>query len=210
MEDSIPAEGLDLTGRTSETEYPERLNPLTAQAVSYLSDPELWENYEDRELAESEQLLRNWIEDMKKVPRWARTNSKARKYTFSMLFELVTGKRYEQKKHACKIRMWSVLFRYYSSRIQKSGYINGKFYSKTVYIISPSRLRKPPYSLRLRIPWLIEHGVTIDRRTMTGQIKEADLRPGHARNPRTEENMRKRHEEGLRRYYERYPDRAHR
>ena len=176
--------------------------------MAFLSDPEMWKNWEDVELAKAEEMLRDWIERMCEVPSWRSTRSKKRRYTFSMLFELVTGERYEQRKHARHIRMWTTLFRYYSSRIQNAASIDGKMYTKTIYVISPKRLERPPYSLRLRIPWLVEHGMAIDQRTMTNPQSDV-LRPGHARNPRTEESMRRRHEEMKRRYNERYRDRKH-
>lgn len=199
MENEIPEEGILLTDTGPADSKRGEYRPFTGLLASYLSDPDVWANYEDKELAEAEEALRDWIEEMCKIPSWRATNSKRRKYTFSMLFELVTGDKYDQKKHASQVRMWVTLFRYYSSRIQKAGNINGKMYTKTVYLISPSRLKKPPYSLRLRVPWLVEHDMAIDARTIYGPMKDS-LKPGHARNPRTEENMRKRREMGRKRY----------
>lgn len=203
----IPKEGIRLGG---EPVVP-NLGPgmdIPPRAMAFLSDPQMWRNWEDVELAKAEEMLRDWIERMCEIPSWRSTRSKKRRYTFSMLFELVTGERYEQRKHAKYIRTWTTLFRYYSSRIQNAASIDGKMYSKTIYVISPKRLERPPYSLRLRIPWLVEHGMAIDQRTMTNPQSDV-LRPGHARNPRTEESMRRRREEMRRRYNERYRDRKH-
>lgn len=203
----IPEEGIRLGG---EPETPD-LGPgmdIPPRAMAFLSDPGMWKNWEDVELAKAEEMLRDWIERMCEIPSWRSTRSKKRRYTFSMLFELITGERYEQRKHAKYIRTWTTLFRYYSSRIQNAASIDGKMYAKTIYVISPKRLERPPYSLRLRIPWLVEHGMAIDQRTMTNPQSDV-LRPGHARNPRTEESMRRRREEMRRRYNERYRDRKH-
>ena len=200
MVDSIPETGINLADMASEgSKEPVKRKPLVGQAAAFLADPDVWKNYENDLLVEVETMLRDWMTEMCKLPSWRGTNAKRRKYTFSMVFELVTGERYDQKKHANQIKTWTTLLRYYSSRVQKSGNINGKFYSKTVYMLSPARLKRPPYSIRLRIPWLIEHGYAIDKRTienMNGDLCE----PGHARNPRTEANMRQRSKEARKRY----------
>lgn len=198
MIDEIPDTGFDLSGSDDADEKP-TMKPITGQIAVFLGDPKVWENYEDRRLAEAESALRAWIEEMSGQAKWRTTSAKCRRYTFSMLFHLVTGEEYDHKKHAGTVRMWSNLFRYYSSRVQKSASINGKQYNKTIYVISPQRLKKPPFSVRLRIPWLAEHGIAIDARTIYGPLND-DLKPGHARNPRTEENMRRRREEGRKRY----------
>lgn len=200
MVDSIPETGINLADMASEgSKEPVKRKPLVGQAAAFLADPDIWKNYENDLLVEVETMLRDWMTEMCKLPSWRGTNAKRRKYTFSMIFELVTGERYDQKKHANQIKTWTTLLKYYSSRVQKSGNINGKFYSKTVYMLSPARLKRPPYSIRLRIPWLIEHGYAIDKRTMENM--NGDLcEPGHARNPRTEANMRQRSKEARRRY----------
>lgn len=200
MVDSIPETGINLADMASEaSRKPVERKPLVGQAAAFLADPDIWKNYENDLLVEVETMLRDWMTEMCKLPSWRGTNAKRRKYTFSMIFELVTGERYDQKKHAGQIKTWTTLLRYYSSRVQKSGNINGKFYSKTVYMLSPARLKRPPYSIRLRIPWLIEHGYAIDKRTMENMNHDL-CEPGHARNPRTEANMRQRSKEARKRY----------
>ena len=200
MVDSIPETGINLADMASEaSRKPVERKPLIGQAAAFLADPDIWKNYESDLLAEVETMLRDWMTEMCKLPSWRGTNAKRRKYTFSMVFELVTGERYDQKKHANQIKTWTTLLRYYSSRVQKSGNINGRFYSKTVYMLSPARLKRPPYSIRLRIPWLIEHGHAIDKRTMEN-LNHDLCEPGHARNPRTEANMRQRSKEARQRY----------
>ena len=200
MVDSIPETGINLADMASEaSRKPVERKPLVGQAAAFLADPDIWKNYESDLLAEVETMLRDWMTEMSKLSAWNTTNAKKRKYTFSMVFELVTGERYDQKKHANQIKTWTTLLRYYSSRVQKSGNINGRFYSKTVYMLSPARLKRPPYSIRLRIPWLIEHGHAIDKRTMEN-LNHDLCEPGHARNPRTEANMRQRSREARQRY----------
>lgn len=200
MVDSIPETGINLVDMTSEgSREPVKRKPLVGQAAAFLADPDIWKNYESDLLVEVETMLRDWMTEMSKLSAWKTTNAKRRKYTFSMVFELVTGERYDQKKHANQIKAWTTLLRYYSSRVQKSGNINGKFYSKTVYVLSPARLKRPPYSIRLRIPWLIEHGHAIDKRTMEN-LNHDLCEPGHARNPRTDANMRQRSKEARKRY----------
>ena len=200
MVDSIPETGINLADMASEgSKEPVKRKPLVGQAAVFLADPDIWKNYESDLLVEVETMLRDWMIEMSKLPAWKTTNAKKRKYTFSMVFELVTGERYDQKKHANQIKAWTTLLRYYSSRVQKSGNINGRFYSKTVYMLSPARLKRPPYSVRLRIPWLIEHGYAIDKRTMEN-LNHDLCEPGHARNPRTDANMRQRSKEARKRY----------
>lgn len=207
MVDSIPEKGISLTAIAEKrAEEPLKRSPVNHTAAVYLNSKEAWKNYEDVRLAEMETQIREWIAKMAENKTWNRSYRK-RRYTFSMLFELLTGEKYDQKKHAKYTHALSDLFAYYSSRIQKSASINGKQYNKKIYCISPRRLERMPYSLRLRIPWLIEHGVTIDARTM--KPNPDPLEPGHARNPRTEANMERRREEARERYNERYKYRQH-
>lgn len=203
--EGIPEGGIRLGDDLSY--QPDKYAMVGAQAA-FLSDPELWENWEDDYLFEAERLIRGWMTEMSKDPRWKKTNAKMRRYTFSMVFQLITGQRYDCKRHAKYIHAWTTVLKYYSSRVQKSGNINGKFHSKTVYVLSPNRLKRPPLSLRLRFEWLSERGVKPTRANMLNPSEEI-LEPGHARNPRTDENMRRRSEEARARYYERYADRKH-
>lgn len=203
MVETIPPEGISLIEVKKENDaLPAKRKPLVGAAAAWLADPDIWANYENDLLVEVEEMLRAWLEEMCKLPAWKTTNAKCRRYTFSMVFELVTGERYVQKKHMCQVHVWTTLLKYYSSRVQKSASINGKLYNKTVYNLSPKRFHtRPPYSVRLRIPWLIEHGYTINKDTMLGVSNDL-IEPGHARNPRTEANMKKRREEGRKRYAE--------
>lgn len=188
-------------------ERPAKLEATVDQITPYLADPAVWKNYEDDDLYRADSLVRDWIAKMSESSGW-RHKRLRRRYTFSQLWKLIYGYDYDQKKHAKKLRMHVNLFNYYSSRVQKSAMIEGKLVTKTVYTISPGRLRKPPYSLRLRIEWMQEKGMQIDQRAFRDPRKEL-IRAGRARNPRTDANMRKRSEEARKRYAERYRDRTH-
>lgn len=206
MVDSIPEEGIPLTG---EVELPEIGNPIVGRLAAFLSDPELFDMYEDEQIAVAERALRSWIEEMAKTPEWRRSNSKMRKYRYSTLIRLVTGRPYDQKRDGKWQRMWTTLFKYYSSRVQKSGSeADGKWSGKTIYVISPKRLQRPPYSLRLRVEWLKENGVELNSRNMYGPQRDL-IDVGHARNPRTERNMQERCRKAREAYRERYSDRKH-
>ena len=110
--EQIPTDGFDLLKKREKqvlSHDPKRM--IVGHAESFLAEPGLWENYEDEALAKAETMLRDWITKMSEIPGWKRV-IKRRKYTFSMLFKMVTGDDYEQKKHAKEIRMWTNLFRY--------------------------------------------------------------------------------------------------
>ena len=206
MIDEVPETGVQLGDDLSPKG--ERRGIEDGYQAAFLADPELWENWEDQRLYDADVAVRGWIERMSENPKWARTNAKCRRYTFSMAFELITGERYDQRKHARLIHAWTMVLSYYSSRVQKGGSINGKTYTKTIYNLSPKRLSRPPLSLRLRFEWLAERGVKPTEANMMNPQREI-LEPGHARNPRTEERMKQRREEARARYNERYRDRSH-
>ena len=181
--------------------------PIDHAAVPYISSPEAWAQYHDENCYLCDKTLREWIAEMEKSKPWCR-NARKRRYTFGMLFELLFGVKYEGAKHARYINTFSRIFAYYSSRVQKGGSINGKTYSKTVYTISPGRLKKPAYSLKLRFEMLAENGRDVDGRSM--KMPKDDLPPGHARNPRTDRLMETKREEGRRRFNEYRKDRRDR
>jgi len=174
--------------------------------VPIFADRDKWANYSDLFLYEAEKALRKWIALCSKNSKW-RGQQKYRRYTFKMLYEEIFGKPYTQAETAPYMPRLVKLFSYYSSRIQKAGSINNKMYSKTIYCISPARLEKPPYSLRLRIEWFAERGEVPNNWNM--KLPKDSLKAGHARLPLTEANMERRREEGRRRYNERYKDRNH-
>lgn len=206
MIDEIPETGIALGDDLSSKG--ERSGIEDGYQAAFLADPELWANWEDQRLYDAEVAIRGWIERMSENPKWARTNARCRRYTFSMVFELITGEKYDQKRHMKYVHTWTMVLSYYSSRVQKGGSINGRPYTKTIYNLSPKRLSRPPLSLRLRFEWLAERGVKPTEANMHNPQNDL-LRPGHARNPRTDERMRQRREEARARYNERYRDRDH-
>lgn len=180
--------------------------PLDDRMLPVLSDPAKWRNYSNDILYEGEKALRHLIAKLGENSTW-HNQARRRRYTFSMLFEMMFGRPYDQKKDARMVVPLTRVMAYYSSRIQKTGYVNGKWRDKTSYTISPKRLKRPPYSLRLRMEWLAEQGLVPNGKNM--QLPKDNLRPGHARNKRTDANMQRRSEEAKRRYNERYKDREH-
>lgn len=203
----IPEDGIRLGEDIRPSELGDR-KMVVGPVATWLADPEVWRNYENDRLYEADKRFREWVEEMRKDPKWRAPNTKMRRYTFSKLFYLVTGERYEQGKHSMWVIPFSKVFRNYSTRIMRAGTVDGKFRSKTIYVISAAALDRPPLSVRLRIPWLMEHNIAIDERTMKNPDRKL-LRPGHATNPRTDANMQRRSEEAKRRYNERYRDRSH-
>lgn len=208
MIEEIPEEGIRLGDPSARKQEFDRNKMMVGPAAACLSDPEVWKNYEDDRLFEADSLFREWAEEMMRDKKWSAPNSRMRRYTFSKLFQLVTGEKYEQSKHAKWIQPFTKVFRNYSTRIQKGGVIDGKPKAKTLYFITSNPLKRPPISIRLRIPWLVEHDMPITAASLKRQERKL-LTPGHASNPRTEENMRRRSAEARKRYSERYRDRKH-
>ena len=179
----------------------------------YLKGAGKWENYSDPVLYELESLLRKWLETKLSDPEWTAKGAKgvrARKYTTGMVYESLYGKPYNGKDQDCLVRVRRLpkLLAYYSIRIQKEGTIRGKKLTKHIYHLSLNRYKKlQPYSLRLRIEWLQAQGKLPVGQNM--QLPKDDLKPGQARNPKTNENMRRRRERAKELYNERYRDRAH-
>ena len=186
-------------------------DPFQRQDVmiaSYLDDPDKWKNYSDDVLFELETLLREFMKQKLDDPDWKKT--KYRRYTCGLMFEQLYGRTASQRNHddAVRMRRLPKLMAYYSTRVQKEAYIRGKRYVKSVYTLSLDRYRrKPPYSLKIRIKWLAEQGKTPTWHNM--MLPKDDLKAGHARNPKTEENMRIRREHAKKLYNERYKDRDH-
>lgn len=160
-------------------------------AVPYLSDEKAWDNYSDDIVYEVDKAIRSWGEQMRS--HWSRKGMD-RRYQFSTLLGLLgVDVNVNNNKNYNKIAR---IFAYYSTKVQKETFIDG-VRKKNVYTISPSRLRRPPYSLRLRLE---QFDGPRDGRSM--QLPKDDLEKGHARNPRTEANMQRRSEEARRRYNE--------
>lgn len=174
--------------------------PYPIEIMPWMYNPDNIARYEDQEIYEMEQDVRAWIQMMSLYKDW-RNRPWERKYTAGMLFEEIWGEKFNQKKHAKKMRKAVKLFKWYSSKIQKVYEKNGKKKNKPAYTISYKRAKGKPYGLRLRCEWMIENGMTIDSRQF--EI-EPDLKPGEARNPRTMANMAARTQAGRDRYNARY------
>lgn len=174
----------------------------------YLDGPGKWENYSDDILFEVESLLRKWLEVKNEDPVWNTPGAKgarARKHTCGMVYSSLYGKPVDLKDKGCQIRLrrLSKLLAYYSTRIQKEGVINGKKLTKHIYHLSLRRYRNiAPYCLKIRIKWLEERGKIPVWQNM--KLPKDDLKPGQARNPRTNENMRRRRERAKEAYNQRY------
>jgi hypothetical protein len=177
-------------------------------ATSYLSGPGKWENYSDKDLYEVESLLLQFFDSVKDQPAWKQQNPRKRRFTCGMIFEIIYGKVYDvhDKDDQRKIRRLATVMTYYSTKKQKEGSINGKYYKKTIYTLSPKLLKtRPPYSLKLRIPWLEERGKLPCWQNM--RLPKDDLEAGHARNKKTDRNMELRRERARQKYNERYKHR---
>jgi hypothetical protein len=119
-----------------------------------------------------------------------------------MVFELWYGRKAEAGvDHKC-CAMLKQLMGYYSTRIATTTYQNGKAKHKPCYYLSYRRMRdQPAYSLRLRMERLAEAGALPTKKNM--QLVRRELKPGEARNPKTQEHMTARSERGRRLYAER-------
>jgi len=186
------------------------LSPQGPERPGYLDGPGKWENYSDDVLYELETLLRRWLASKESDPEWTAKGAKgtrARKHTCGMVYQCLYGKPWDVRDRDCQVRLRRLprLLAYYSTKVQKEGIINGKKMTKHIYHLSLRRFRKvPPYSLKLRLEWLREH----DRLPVWQNMKlpRDDLKAGQARNPKTNENMRRRREKARERYRGRYRD----
>lgn len=179
-----------------------------SMATGYLAGAGRWDNWSDPIIYECDCLIRQLFESKKHDRQWNKPKGINRRFTFGMIFEILFGRKYDPSVDSKYINRLSKVLAYYSSRVQREGMINGKRHKKPVYILSTARYnKKPPYSLKLRLEWLQERGELPTWRNMTPPSD--DLKPGHARNQKTEENMERRREQAKARYRERYGDRKH-
>ena len=189
---------------------PPELPTEPTRATNYLEGPGKWDNYSDDVLYECEYLLREFFKSKQDDPHWKQQNPKYRKYTVGLMYEVLFGEKYDSydSKSLVRGRRLSKLMTYYATRKQKEGCILGKQYKKTVYTLSLRRYKRlPPFSLKLRIPWLEEQGKVPTWHNM--QLPKENLKVGHARNKKTDENMRRRREQAQAAYRERYKYRTH-
>lgn len=177
-------------------------------ATNYLAGPGKWDNYSDKVTYECDSLLRQFFATKEGDPQWEQTHPKWRRFTTGMMFEVLFGRKYDPKTDYQYGFRLSKVMAYYSTRATKEGSIRGKRYKKTIYTLSLKRYRKLlPYSLKLRVEWLAEHGELPTYQNM--RLPKDNLKPGHARNPKTDENMEKRREQARERYRERYGNCSH-
>ena len=174
------------------------------ELVSLIGESDRWQQYENSLVYELDSLVRDWIAVNSKHSKW-KSHYMCRRYTMKMVWEQIFGKPYERDS---KIDvMLPRILAYYSSKIQTCGSIHGKWYNKKIYTISPKRIKRPPYSLRLRLEWFAEQGIMPTYSNMC--LPKENLKAGHARNPHTDKNMELRREAARKRYNERYKDRPH-
>lgn len=172
-------------------------------ATNYLAGAGKWENYSDIKLYECESLLRDFLKSKQGDKQWDCPSTYYRRYTTGMMFEVLFGRKYDPKTDYQYGFRLAKLMAYYSTRITKEGSVRGKRYKKKIYCLSLKRYRKvPPYSLRLRLEWLESNNRLPSWQNM--RLPKDDLKAGHARNPRTDENMRRRSERAKERYRSRY------
>lgn len=176
--------------------------------VTLFATKERWENYSDPYTYEFDCNIRAWIEANMETDKWKIKNPYWRRYTFGMVWEEIYGRPYDSKTDSKRAYRFSKILAHYSSKIAKSGSVRGKQRSKSIYTFSPKRFKKVrPYSLKLQLELLEKEGKVPTWRNL--KLPKDNLTAGHARNPRTEANMRRRREEGRRIYNERYKDRNH-
>lgn len=175
-----------------------RLPVETEEYLPFIGDTDRWRQFSDPVVYELDSLMRQWLERMCQNKEWVRSARK-RRYTFSMIFEQLFGRSYDQVHgDAAYTHKLTKIITWYSSRIQKGGYLHGRMRSKTIYTISPNRYHtKPPYSLKLRLKWFGEQGIVPTHTNMA--LPKDRLAPGHARDPKTDANMERRRQETLRR-----------
>ena len=173
-----------------EPKEPVKINDKPNMATGYLEGPGKWDNYSDDKLYEVECLVRAFLQDkLDNDYKWNHS-MKLRKYTAPMMFEILYGRKCTKEDIGLSMRLNKILG-YYSTRIFKSGTtVRGKnIKNKKVYALSATRLKYPPYSLKLRLEWLTEKG---ELPCWQNMALPKDLKPGHARNPKTEANMQAR------------------
>lgn len=187
-------------------------DPLVQQQPlipGYLDGPGKWDNYTDDTIYELESLLRKWFAARVDTDEWKKDKrGYFRRYTCGMMYEQLYGKpaKIKEKDSQLKLRRLQKLLAYYSSRIQKEGSVRGKKMTKSIYTLSPRLYKtKPPYSLKLRLQWLADKGELPCWQNM--KLPKDDLKAGHARNKRTDENMRLRREKAREIYREKYGNR---
>ena len=89
-----------------------------------VGEPDRWEQFSDPVVYELDRLMREWLEKMSENKKWVRSR-KLRMYTFAMIFEQIFGRKYDSVNgDAIYVSKLSKIIAWYSTKIQKSGYIN--------------------------------------------------------------------------------------
>lgn len=167
--------------------------PVRTELTPWITTSKAWRQYTNDYVYNADKLMRDWIRIMNRNSKWAR-NYKLRRYTFSQLFEILMGEPYDQKKHSKWVIPLSRVMAYYSTKIQE-GYWDrskGRMRSKTYYTISGARIKKPAYSLRLRLEEFSEQGIIPNVYNM--ELPKDDLKKGGARRTETRRSTERRRE----------------
>ena len=169
-------------------------------ALPFLVDRKAWDNYTDDVTYDADKRMRAWMREMCNDQRWVK-GYKLRRYMYKQLFRILYGREYDYKTDAKYTYKLQRVFAYYSSSIRTAAKNDdGKWCAKPAYIISPKRLKCPPYSLKLRYEEFAEQGIMPDRYNMA--VPKDNLATGHARNPQIDEAMQKRKQQKRERYNE--------
>lgn len=190
-------QGFDLSGE----EKIETGDDFISNAVlPYIVDKKAWDNYTDDVIYDADKRIRAWMEEMSKDSKWVHS-TKLRRYRYTQLFRILYGREYDTKKDAGYTYKLRRVFAYYSTSIRTAAKDDdGKWVAKPAFVISSSRLKNPPYSLRLRFEKFADEGIIPDSYNMA--VPKDNLATGHARNPKTDAAMQKRREQKRERYNE--------
>ena len=175
---------LDLSADTNKKI--ETRDMLPGWALPILTTPDRWENYSNELIYETDKRIRTWIKAMKGT--WKSRRGDDRRYSRKDLIEILGLQ--DAIKNAHDDKIVSRIFAYYSTKIADRTSIRGRKVKKA-YTISPARLKRSPYSLKLRLEELEGEGHWANFR-----LPKDDLEVGHARNPRTEANIERRKQRG--------------
>ena len=173
----------------------------------FIAGKKEWDNYTDDLVYDADKAMRDFIRKMSETPKWTR-DRRARTYRFKQLFRLLFGREYDVKKDSKTTAKLSRIFAYYSTSIRNASKDDdGNWKAKPGYVISPKRLNKPPYSLRLRFEEMAAEGIIPTAVNM--KAPKDDLTRGHARNPKTDANMERRRNVQRERYNKYVEQRKH-
>lgn len=161
------------------------------QFLQCFASQKQWDNYANRFIYECDKFLRSYIERNKE--EWSKPGNKMKqRLSFAMAFKVMFGRPYDQKTDAWCYNQLDRVLRYYSVTVAKGSTVwdrdhecKKQMKKATVYTLSPSRLKKQPYSLKLRIETMVANGEMPNHRKL--RLPKDNLPTGHSRNPKTEE-----------------------